>query len=701
MTKGHSARKKNSAKQNVSIAHLDVFAKQDAPSLSSITTTTSSSTTITATSLKTSASLGSLKQRSSVATLLNEGLEDLDHNLNEDHFGVSQEISSQYNNRSKHPSQQSSSSTASSTLSSTGTINNHVSFWNWLTASRVASNLQLLEEQREERYNYMERRKRYASSKLSSGKQQEGRGQSDDTESEKKLTKHTWDMAKVYRAYDLTGKDWVVLSALTILSLSVRMWHIDFPDQVILGEGHMGNYINSYLKYDYSFDVHPPLGKLLLTYIAKRSTYNGSHTFGGIGSQYPSSLPFTTMRVVTATMGALVAPIAFLTLKASGQSVSTAMMAALLITLDNALTTHNRLMALDGPLLFFSALSILSWNMFSKQSPRPFSFRWWSWLLMAGVAMGGAMTTKLSGALTAGTVLLLAVFSMWQKASDESVNAIRWGQHLVAHVGALLVLPVTIYLALFHVHFSLQINQPNPGTSIQADYDLNVLSLSYRNSLTPPINSPRDDMNVWRDVAYGSVIQLTSEVSPQMHLHSIPDILPYVHSSGQQQVAGYAHSDLNTHWLVTLAETTPEEPLELPLQLQYLKNGDRIKLRHLTSRRVLHSHDVRPHCCPIDKLMCEVSAYHANDVNNHWVVEVVEPNGDGIVDARNRVPVIALESMIRLRHEYQDCHLYVRNNKLAPEESWGYGRQEIICLKTTKATAHRTMWRITQNVHDF
>lgn len=50
-----------------------------------------------------------------------------------------------------------------------------------------------------------------------------------------------------------------------------------------LGEGHMGNYINSYLKYDYSFDVHPPLGKLLLTYIAKRSKYNGSHTFGGIG----------------------------------------------------------------------------------------------------------------------------------------------------------------------------------------------------------------------------------------------------------------------------------------------------------------------------------------------------------------------------------------------------------------------------------
>lgn len=50
-----------------------------------------------------------------------------------------------------------------------------------------------------------------------------------------------------------------------------------------LGEGHMGNYINSYLKNEYSFDVHPPLGKLVLTEIARRSKYDGSHTFDGIG----------------------------------------------------------------------------------------------------------------------------------------------------------------------------------------------------------------------------------------------------------------------------------------------------------------------------------------------------------------------------------------------------------------------------------
>lgn len=311
------------------------------------------------------------------------------------------------------------------------------------------------------------------------------------------------------------------------------------------------------------------------------------------------------------------------------------------------------------------------------------------------------MSTKLSGASTAVTVLLLAVINVGQLAGDESVNGFGWIQHLIARVGALIVLPMTIYLALFHVHFSLQTNQPDPSNSLQAAYDLNVLSLSYRNSLTPPINTPKEDMTIWRDVVYGSVIQLTSEASPQMHLHSIPDALPYVLSSGQQQVAGYAHSDLNTHWLVTRAETTPEEPFELPLRLQYLKNGDTIKLRHLTSRGVLHSHDVRPHCCPSDKLMCEVSAYNGNDPNDHWVVEVVEPNGGGVVDESNQVPVIALETTIRLRQVHQDCHLYVRNNMLAPGEGWGYGRQEIICLKETKATAHRTMWRITHNVHDF
>ncbi|KAF9389581.1 hypothetical protein CPC16_005738 [Podila verticillata] len=694
MAKGHS-RKKSLVKQPRS-AHPDIFAKEGP------TTSSSSSPTALA---KTSESL---KQRSSVATLLNEGLEDLDHDLNEDTSGAAQEQGTftQSNKPTKHPGQQDSSPTSPSSFStsslSTGTIN-HVSFWTWLTASRVASNLQLLEEQREERYHYLAHQKRYASSKRGGEKKDNDLGQDDETEFEKKLAKHSWDMAKVYRAYDMTGKDWAVLGTLTIMSLSVRMWHINVLDRVILGEGHMGNYINSYLKKEYSFDVHPPLGKLVLTEIAKRSKYNGSHIFDGIGrkgviwykaeqfltiltvSEYPSSLPFTTMRVLTATMGALVPPMAFMTLKSSGQSVSTATMAALLITLDNALTTHSRLIALDSPLLFFSALSILSWNMFNKHSPR-----WWSWLLITGVAVGGAMSTKLSGALTAVTVLLLAVINVWQLAGDESVNGLGWIQHLVARVGALIVLPMTIYLALFHVHFSLQINQPDPSISLQAAYDLNALPLSYRGSLIPPINTPKDDVSFWRDVAYGS-----------MHLHSIPDALPYALSSGQQQVAGYAHSDLNTHWLVTRAETTPEEPLEIPLRLQYLKNGDTIKLRHLTSRRVLHSHAVRPHCCPVDTSMCEVTAYSGKDENDHWVVEVVEPNGGGIVDESNQVPVIALETMIRLRHVRQDCHLYVRNNMLAPGESWGYGRQEIVCLKETKATAHRAMWRITHNVHDF
>jgi len=41
------------------------------------------------------------------------------------------------------------------------------------------------------------------------------------------------------------------------------------------------------------------------------------------------------MRVLTATMGALVSPMAFMTLKSSGQSVLTATMAALLVTLGN------------------------------------------------------------------------------------------------------------------------------------------------------------------------------------------------------------------------------------------------------------------------------------------------------------------------------------------------------------------------------
>ncbi|KAF9427961.1 hypothetical protein BGZ94_003727 [Podila epigama] len=705
------SRKKQSAKESI-ISHPTTITNDENDSRSVITNSTTTTTTTTTTrtvvkstleeepslAMTSSTSLSSLKHSSSVTTLLDEGLEDLDGNLSErllEAAGNDHCTSAQPN---RPPKTKENEKTQNDVQTLLPLIENTSTWWGWFTAPRIVSDIQLNDELNEERARHRARR-----SSSNQDKDYTLLYDLDDAEVEKKHARFSWDVAKAYKAYDLSGKDYLALGTLAVFSLGIRMWHLNKPDQVILGEGHIVNHVNSYLKNEFNFDVHPPLGRLLMTQLAKDAGYDGSTAFDSIGSSFPSSLPYVTMRSVSAAMGALVAPMAFLTLKAGGQSAPTAMIASLLVILDNALTAQTRTIALDSPLLFFSAMTVMSWSMFSKNSPRPFSLGWWSWLLLTGIAAAGAMSTKLSGFFSAILVLALATRDMWRLTLDDSVNGVRWVQHLFARTIMLLILPVTIYLALFHLHFSLQTNQPDVLNSVHGAYDMNLLSLSYRNSLVMEAEAQKTN-TIWSDIAYGSIIQLTSEFSPNVNLHSMNEILSYPHSSKQQAISGYAHSDLNTYWLLTRAETTADEPYEVPSRLQYLKNGDMIRLRHLTSRRCLHSHDVRPHCCVREKRYCEVSAYGAGangDPNDNWVVEVVTSDRANVLPTSEDVPVKALETTIRLRHSQQNCFLFYDGGILAPDSEWGLGRREITCLKEAKASSVKSMWRITRNTHDF
>ena len=98
------------------------------------------------------------------------------------------------------------------------------------------------------------------------------------------------------------------------------------------------------------------------------------------------------------------------------------------------------------------------------------------------------------------------------------------------------------------------------------------------------------------------------------HVQKFPD------GSGQQQVTAYPHKDDNNDWIITKPwgspAYNPEEPIE------FLKNGDVIRLVHSSTGRNLHSHKVP---APLTKEHYEVSCYgdsNMGDANDHWKVEV-------------------------------------------------------------------------------
>ncbi|KAF9897869.1 hypothetical protein BX616_004852, partial [Lobosporangium transversale] len=509
---------------------------------------------------------------------------------------------------------------------------------------------------------------------------------------EKKQAKSSWELAQSSQCTHSTmdRQDWKALGLLTALALVVRLWRIDRPGEVVMDEGHMGKYVNAYLNGEFAFDRHPPLGKLILTAFSSRvGHYDGSFDFKEIGDDYPKNLPFVAMRSAMALLGALCAPIIFMTVRAMDQSIYTAVLASILITFDNALTANNRLMTLDAPLLFFTALTFLSWSMFTKQ----------------------------------------------QSLSGRDPGRVDYDFNLLSY---------PFRNSLIRQKGSPSLEGPPNGTFL-GNMD-HILEDNHYNNIS---NGDDDESEylidpIWKDVYYGSVVQLRSEIRPPTYLHSFN--LIWRGGSKQQQVAGYEYRDPNTRWIMSLAlpfkqkivqangkEESQEakqqrkklnDMAQIPDRLRKVRHGDIIKLRHVPTRKCLHSHNVKLPNTMAQKgkknRFFEVSAYgltgdRDGDSNDWWIIEVVDserwakmpkasasappfeqdPNDKGV-----DIKVKALETTFRLRHHQQKCYLSVMHDEVPETQKGGRGRRVLGCVKDAKVNA-RSTWRITLNDHDY
>lgn len=81
-------------------------------------------------------------------------------------------------------------------------------------------------------------------------------------------------------------------------------------------------------------------------------------------------------------------------------------------------------------------------------------------------------------------------------------------------------------------------------------------------------------------------------------------------ASVEQQITLYPHRDDNNNFQVlNVSSTSTIVPLDWTLtEPVYLKDGDQIRLEHVSSKKRVHSHDVRPPISEVD-FQNEVSGY--------------------------------------------------------------------------------------------
>ena len=92
--------------------------------------------------------------------------------------------------------------------------------------------------------------------------------------------------------------------AVLLLSIAVHFVFFGHPRETVFDEVHFGKFVSGYFTHEYYFDIHPPLGKLIISGAAKAVGFQPGFSFGQIGDQFPDAT-YKAMRLLPTLAGTL------------------------------------------------------------------------------------------------------------------------------------------------------------------------------------------------------------------------------------------------------------------------------------------------------------------------------------------------------------------------------------------------------------
>uniref|UniRef100_A0A0A9WU53 Protein O-mannosyl-transferase 2 n=1 Tax=Lygus hesperus TaxID=30085 RepID=A0A0A9WU53_LYGHE len=161
----------------------------------------------------------------------------------------------------------------------------------------------------------------------------------------------------ISESYEWSPSPWLLLLCIiTVLSLATRFYKVTEPEHVCWDEVHFGKMGSWYINRTFFFDVHPPLGKMLIALSGYLSGYDGSFAFDKPGDKY-GDVNYVGMRVFCTFLGSCIAPLAYLIVLELTNSPSAAFMSSMMIICDVGILTLTQYILLDPILLFFIMMS--------------------------------------------------------------------------------------------------------------------------------------------------------------------------------------------------------------------------------------------------------------------------------------------------------------------------------------------------------
>lgn len=314
------------------------------------------------------------------------------------------------------------------------------------------------------------------------------------------------------------------------------------------------------------------------------------------------------------------------------------------------MTVQTRFILLDSPLMAFIMSAIYCWTRFRQQRSQPFKRDWWQWLTLTGASLGAAMSVKMVGVFAVGTVGIATIVDLWElSAAKRGLNEKQVRKHFFARAACLALLPISIYLASYWVHFAI-LTRTGPGDA--------MMSSDFQAGLEG------NQMHATaRIVHYGQTIRLKSRLE-DIYLHSHSHNYPLQHLDGKissqgQQVVGYPSEDDNNWWQVLPAT---EDNTKMG---QEIEQGGVFRLKHMATGKLLMTHDV---ASPLTRTNMEITAVDPNDQEKAgaclWRFEI----------KAGPLELTTKASQFRIMHQQHNVAL---TNQMEALPDWGFGLREV------------------------
>lgn len=245
-----------------------------------------------------------------------------------------------------------------------------------------------------------------------------------------------------------------IVVIIIVLSIATHFAFFGHPNSTVFDEVHFGKFISGYLNHEYFFDIHPPLGKLMISGVAKISGYKTGFDFKEIGEKYPDN-SYIWLRLLPVIAGTLLPLVIYFLAKNLKFSTIASFAAALFIIFENAILGQSSFILLDSMLLLFGFLGLLLFLIARRRNSI------WIYLL-AFISLSFSLSIKWTGAAFLGLAIIIEIVDFIKHRIDFRPIPNFWPRILI-----IIFLPITIYFAIFSIHFAL-LNKSGEGDAFMS-----------------------------------------------------------------------------------------------------------------------------------------------------------------------------------------------------------------------------------------